>query len=266
MPEKTDTHPTPSTFDSDDGRTEALLREMNRLPADDPRLERIRSEIVQLQGPVARSIARRYANRGEPLEDVEQAAMLGLVKAINHYDPELGDRFLAYAVPTMTGEVKRHFRDRTWRIRVPRQIQEGRIALREASRQFAHEHGRSPTVRELTELLELTEEEVIEVIAGSEAYQPVSLDIPVSNEEDAASLGELLGDDDPALELVIDHLALRPLIGSLPERERGILVLRFFGNKTQAQIAEQIGLSQMHVSRLIRTTLEWLRISLLTDP
>ena len=195
----------------------------------------------------------------------EQAAFLGLIKAINRYDPALSDRFLAYATPTMVGEVRRHFRDTTWRIRVPRVLQERRIALRHVARDFAHEHGRAPTVAEIARLLELTEENVIEVMAASGAYQPLSLDTPINDDDEPATVADQLGDDDDELESIVDKLALRPLLDGLPDRERGILLLRFYGNKTQTEISDQLGISQMHVSRLIRKCLDELRVSLLNE-
>jgi RNA polymerase sigma-B factor len=191
--------------------------------------------------------------------------MLGLVKAINRYDPDVGQRFLSYAAPTMTGEVKRHFRDRTWSMRMPRPLQELRLALRGARQDFIREHGRAPTVPEVAELLGVTEDEAIEVIGASEAYRPVSLDSPVADEDGAATLGDLIGDDDPELELVVDRNALRPMLERLPERERTILIYRFFGNKTQTEIAELLGISQMHVSRLITRSLADLKKKLLED-
>jgi RNA polymerase sigma-B factor len=257
-----------AVYDAEDERVWALLEQMNAMTAGDPRRERIRAEIVEICAPLARSVARRYAGRGEPHDDIEQSAMLGLVKAINRFDPAVGDRFLAYAMPTMTGEVKRYFRDRTWRIRVPRELQERRILLRAATRDFTAAHARSPTVLELAEILDLAEEEVVEMIAASEAYQPMSLDTPVHDDEnDSVSMSDLIGDpDDGDLDLVVDKLALRPLLDQLPDRERGILLLRFYGNQTQAQISEATGISQMHISRLLRRSLDQLRTALLTDP
>jgi RNA polymerase sigma-B factor len=251
--------------DHDDGRAEELLQEMALLEPHDRRREEIRSELVMMHRPLVRHIAGRYARRGEALEDIEQAAMLGLVKAINRYDPEVGRRFLAYAAPTMTGEVKRHFRDRTWSMRMPRPLQELRLMLRSARQDFIRQHGRPPNVPEVAELLGVTEDEAIEVIGASEAYRPVSLDAPVAEEDDSATLGDLIGDDDPELELIIDRNALRPMLEKLPERERTILIHRFFGNKTQAEIAELLGISQMHVSRLISRSLAALKKKLLED-
>ncbi|MDN3358750.1 SigB/SigF/SigG family RNA polymerase sigma factor [Actinomadura sp. DC4] len=251
--------------DHDDGRAEALLHELALLETRDPRREEIRSELVVMHTSLARHIAGRYARRGEALEDIEQAAMLGLVKAINRYDPEVGQRFLSYAAPTMTGEVKRHFRDRTWSMRMPRPLQELRLLLRNARQDFLREHGRPPTVPEVAELLGVTEDEAVEVIGASDAYRPVSLDSPVTDEDGGATLGDLIGDDDHELELIVDRNALRPMLEQLPERERAILIHRFFGNKTQTEIAELLGISQMHVSRLITRSLAALKRRLLEE-
>jgi RNA polymerase sigma-B factor len=248
-----------------EGYAEILLREIGHLPEDDPRRDAARAELVQMFTPVARHIARRYSHRGEPLEDIEQAALVGLVKAINRFDPEIADRFLAYASPMMTGEVKRHFRDRTWALHVPRRLQELRISLRQASREFAQEHSRPATVPEIAKMMEITEEEAVEVIGASDAYRPASLDAPVTDQDGSESLGDLIGGEDRGLQMVIDTEALRPVIDDLPDRERRIVLLRFFGNKTQSQIAEDVGISQMHVSRLISRSLDQMRSALLAD-
>jgi RNA polymerase sigma-B factor len=252
-------------IDYDDGHAEALLGELGELSEQDPRREDIRSELVRMHLPIVRGIARRYAQYDEPIEDVQQAAMLGLVKAINRYDSERGERFLAYAGPTMTGEVKRHFRDRTWLLRMPRRLQELRLAMREARRDFFRDHNRSPTVPEIAGILEISEEEAIEVIGAFDAYRPMSLDTPVGDEEDAETFGELIGERDSAIEDAVDHIAIRPLLDQLPERERMIILYRFYGNKTQTEIAELMNLSQMHVSRLISRTLAQLHTELLKD-
>jgi RNA polymerase sigma-B factor len=252
-------------FDYDDGRAEALLTELRSLGEGDPRREEIRTELVRMHLPIARGIARRYSHNNEPIEDVQQAAMLGLVKAINRYDPEIGHRFLAYAGPTMAGEVKRHFRDRTSMLRIPRRLQELRLEIRDAQRDFSREHNRSPRVPEIAEILHASEEEVIEALGTFDAYHPVSLETPVGDTEDADTHGDLIGDDDTAVEDVVDRLAVRPLVDRLPERERMILLYRFYGNKTQTEIAELMDISQMHVSRLISRTLATLRTELLAD-
>lgn len=252
-------------YDLDDGRAEELLQELALLAPEDQRREDIRAQLVLMHTPVVRHIAGRYARRGESMEDIEQAAMLGLVKAINRYDPEVGRGFLAYAAPTMTGEVKRHFRDRTWTMRVPRPLQELRLALGDARQGFVREHGRAPTVAEVAELLGVTEEEAIEAIGAAEAYRPVSLDSPITEEEGGASLGDLIGGEDPELELIVNRNTLRPMLEKLPERERTILIYRFFGNKTQTEIAELMDISQMHVSRLISRSLAALKKKLLEE-
>ena len=251
--------------DYDDDRAEELLAELSRLAADDPRREDIRAELVELHLPLARYIAGRYTRREEPFEDVLQAALLGLVKAINRFDAEIGTRFLAYATPTMTGEVKRHFRDRTWSMRMPRRLQELRLALRNARQDFTLEHGRSPTVAEISTLLDISEEEAVEVIGATEAYHPISLDSPVTDEEDADTLGDMIGVEDPDFENIVDRNAVRPLLERLPARERTILLYRFFGNKTQLEIAKLMDISQMHVSRLISRSLAQLKAELLQD-
>jgi RNA polymerase sigma-B factor len=247
------------------GRVEALLAELAKLSENDPRRERIRSQIVDEHTAMARSIARRYAHRGEPMEDIEQAAFVGLIKAINRWDPELGENFVAYAAPMMTGEVKRHFRDRTWGVHMPRRLQELSLALTPAVQEFVRKHGKSPTTAQLAEQMGLTMDETVEVIAAWDSYRPVSLDAPASEEPDAQTLGDCVGTADPELDLMVDGHALRPLINELPERERKILLLRFFGNKTQSQIGEEIGISQMHVSRLLSRSLERLRGKLLAE-
>jgi RNA polymerase sigma-B factor len=249
----------------DDGRAEELLTELSLLGPEDRRREEIRAQLVEMHIPLARYIAGRYARHGEPQEDVEQAALVGLVKAINRFDPDVGRRFVSYAAPTMTGEVKRHFRDRTWTMRMPRQLQELRLTLRTAREDFMVEHGRAPTIPEIAEILGVSEDEAVEVIGASEAYRPVSLDAPVTDEDGGDTIGGLIGDEDPELALVVDRNALRPLIESLPERERTILVHRFFGNRTQTEIAELMDVSQMHVSRLLSRSLAMLRRRLLDD-
>jgi RNA polymerase sigma-B factor len=251
--------------DFDDGRAEALLEELRTLDGEDARREDIRAELVRMHLPIARGIARRYAQYDEPLEDVQQAAMLGLVKAINRFDAARGERFLAYAGPTMAGEVKRHFRDRTWLLRMPRRLQELRLAMRDARRDFFRENNRAPTVPEIARILDISEEEAIEVIGTFDAYRPMSLDLPVGDDEEAETYGDLIGEHDSAIEDTVDHIALRPLLDRLPDRERTILLYRFYGNKTQSEIAELMNLSQMHVSRLISRTLAELQAELLRD-
>jgi len=232
--------------------------------------ERLRAELVWMYTGYLRALAQAYAGRGEPVEDIEQAAMVGLVEAINRFDPAVGDRFLPFARLTMLGEIKRHFRDRTWRIRVPRRIQELRAALRTAERAFTATYHQPPTVSDLADLLHITEHDVAEVLGSDSAYSPASLDMPLNDDSDAATFGEMIADphSGPGGDLdTIDNLAaLRPLLTTLPERQQRIVLLRFWGNRTQDEIAEDIGISQMHVSRLLRRALQQLRTALLTDP
>ncbi|MFC7331156.1 RNA polymerase sigma factor SigF [Marinactinospora rubrisoli] len=258
----------PSRRESDEEyrrQTRELLAELAGIDPGDPRRERIYHRLTELHLPVVRRIARQYRNRGEPEEDLRQVATVGLVQAIRDFNPDYGKEFISYALPMMTGEVKRHFRDRTWAIRVPRKYQEKRSELNRVTAEFAQEHGRSPTVAETAKLLEMTEEETVELIDASAAYSTLSLNVPYGADEEEKTLGDTLGEDDSDLESVVDRTALRPALAGLPPRERRILLLRFAGNKTQAQIAELVGLSQMHVSRTLGATLAKLRTQLLPE-
>ncbi|NDU73474.1 SigB/SigF/SigG family RNA polymerase sigma factor [Actinomadura sp. DSM 109109] len=244
---------------------EALLEEMNRPGTAPERKDRLRAALVEAHASLAESIARRYAHRGEPAEDIRQVAYLGLVMAINRFDPERGDSFHAYAYPVILGEVRRHFRDKTWGIRVSRRIQELRPRLVHATQDFSQEHGRAPTPRELAGLLDLPLEEVEEAIVAWDSYNPLSLDAPAEGaaETDAGLIVDHLGGEDPDLQHVVDSKTLWALLGELSERQRAIVLLRFFGNQTQTQIAEQFGISQMHVSRLLSRSLLQLRRGML---
>ncbi|MEU8346174.1 SigB/SigF/SigG family RNA polymerase sigma factor [Spirillospora sp. NPDC048832] len=254
--------------DRDDEYAVALLKQMKVMGEADPRRERLRAELVDLHTGLVNHIARRYAGRGEPLDDLRQVAYLGLVAAINRFDPDRGTRFTAYAIPLMVGEVKRHFRDTTWSIRVSRHVQEMRPRLRDAVHQFTGRHGRAPTTAEIAAALQITEEDVTETIIWSNAYRPLSLDAPAGHDGDSVGdhpFSHYCGGEDPALDLVVDGTALTRQLADLPKRERTIVLLRFYGNQSQTQIAEQIGLSQMQVSRLLSRTLQQLRTSLLAD-
>jgi len=246
-------------------QTRELLDELDRVREDPDARERIYLKLTELHAPVARRIARQYRNRGEPEEDLRQVAMVGLYNAIRNFNPAYGKEFISYALPMMTGEVKRHFRDRTWAVRVPRKYQERRAELNRVTAEFTQQHGRAPTVQELGELLELDEEETLELIDAARAYSTLSLDVPFGPDDDGATLGDTLGGLDDALERVVDHAALRPALASLSPRDRRILLLRFAGDKTQAQIAEIVGLSQMHVSRRLAAILATLRRQLMGD-
>ena len=250
--------------DSGDRETEKLLSELRDMSPDDPRYEGLRAQVVARYTGLARRIARRYANRGEPVEDLEQAALVGLVKAINGFDPEVGPDFVAYARPMMTGEVKRHFRDLTWAVGVPRQVQEGRIELTQASAALPHRLGRKPTMAELAAELRLTMDDLADLMAAAAAYSALSLNLPDGADENR-TLADTLGGPDDALDAIIDHESLAPMLDALPPRELRMLLLRFFGNQSQSEIAAELGVSQMQVSRLLSTTLARLRASMLAD-
>ncbi|MGI5328271.1 SigB/SigF/SigG family RNA polymerase sigma factor [Actinomadura nitritigenes] len=252
--------PAPRAGDGPAGRSaEALLMEMNRPESDAVRREELRAALVRMHAPMVRRIAHRYAHRGEPVEDLVQVAYLGLVNAINRFDPGRGGEFFAYAYPMVLGEIRRYFRDRTWGIRVSRRIQELRPRLQRATQRFLQAHGRSPTPRELAAILDVAPEEVTDAVLAWESYRPLSLDGTGDGDSEASPLAERLGAEDSALKHVVDGETLHVLLAELPKRERTILLLRFFGNKTQSQIAQELGISQMHVSRLLAGTLRLLR-------
>jgi RNA polymerase sigma-B factor len=263
-PQRLGPHSPGAAFGSADGETERLLGLLGSLPADDPRCEVIRARIVAQHMKLARRIARRYANRGEPVEDLEQSALVGLVKAINRYDPLRGHDFLAYARPMMNGEVKRHFRDQTWAVRVPRKVQEGRAELSQAAAALSQRHGRPPTGEELAAELRLSEEDLASLREASAAYSALSLSMPAGPDE-TRTLADTLGAVDEALDAVEDRESLHPLLDALPPRELRLILLRFFGNQTQAEIAAELGVSQMQVSRLLTATLTRLRASMLAE-
>ncbi|MEV8514626.1 SigB/SigF/SigG family RNA polymerase sigma factor [Dactylosporangium sp. NPDC051484] len=236
-----------------------LLARMHRLDPDDPRRRRIRDEVIEACLPTAHRLARRYGGSGEPLADLVQVAALGLVKAVDGFDPARGIEFGAYATPTIAGEIKRHFRDRTWGVRLPRRLQELRLQVAHARDELTQRLGRSPTVAELAAHLSTGEEDVIEVLGSGDAYRPVSLDTPTHTAEESTTIADTIGGEPSEYNLVEFREALRVLIERLPEREQRILAMRFYGNLTQTEIAARVGLSQMHVSRLLAHSLGFLR-------
>jgi RNA polymerase sigma-B factor len=239
--------------------TMRTLRYMATLAQDDPERARLRDEVVEDHMPYARHIAHRYGRGGVSEEDFEQVAFLGLVKAVDNFDPEYGTGFLGYATPMIIGEIKRCFRDTTWSVHVPRRMQELSGALRKAVEALSGELGREPTIPELAAHLDATEEEIVQAVDASEAYTTASLDHPVGDDEQGASLGELLGRDDPGFELTIDREVLKGLVARLGERDKRILLLRYFRGMTQAEIGAELGVSQMQVSRLLTRILGELR-------
>ncbi|MFE5295360.1 RNA polymerase sigma factor SigF [Streptomyces sp. NPDC056632] len=234
--------------------------------ADSPERTYVRDTLIQLNLPLVRYAAARFRSRNEPMEDIVQVGTIGLIKAIDRFDCERGVEFPTFAMPTVVGEIKRFFRDTSWSVRVPRRLQELRLALTKASDELAQKLDRSPTVPELAAVLGVSEEDVVDGLAVGNAYTASSLDSP-SPEDDGGegSLADRLGYEDTALEGVEYRESLKPLLAKLPPRERQIIMLRFFANMTQSQIGEEVGISQMHVSRLLTRTLAQLREGLIAD-
>lgn len=216
----------------------------------------VRDRLVRSYMPLARRLASRYRHTAESQEDLEQVAYLGLIKAIDRYDPDLGP-FVRYAVPNVLGELKRHFRDKGWGIHVPRSLQERFLKINEAVEQLSASLGRSPSPDDVAKHTGFTLEEVLEALDASSAYSPVTLDAPHPGDPDGErTLGDSLGGDDPGFEYVELGSAFAPAFRALPRREQTILHLRFMEDLTQSEIAERVGVSQMHVSRLLRRSLD----------
>jgi len=218
-----------------------------------------RDALATLHLPLVEYLAKRFKDRGEPLEDLVQVGSVGLLKAIDRFDLDRGVEFSTYATPTIVGELKRYFRDKGWAIRVPRRLQELSLRLNKVLTQLTQDLGRAPTVQEIARHANVSEDEVLEALESGQAYSTMSLDAPSSEETDAPMRIDRIGDEDLRLDNLEYFASLAPLIEQLPERERAILYLRFFGGKTQSQIAEQVGISQMHVSRLLARILSFLR-------
>ncbi|NUP20166.1 MAG: SigB/SigF/SigG family RNA polymerase sigma factor [Streptomyces sp.] len=232
---------------------------------DGPERKILRDELVQAWLPMAERIAVRFKGRGESLEDLYQVAALGLVKAVDHYDPARGHAFEAYAVPTITGEIKRHFRDHMWTLHVPRRVQDLRNRVRSSAKELSQlTPGRAPTVSEIADHAHLSESEVRTGMEALECFSALSLEAEMPG-TDGYALGDAIGGPDPAYEVVVDRVSVQPCLQRLPERERTILYLRFFGGMTQSRIATQLGISQMHVSRLLSGCFAHLREELLAE-
>ena len=246
-------------------RARALFADMVALPEGSPERHAIRDQLVEAHLPLVEYLARRFRNRGELHDDLVQVATIGLIKAVDRFDLERGVEFSTYATPTIVGEIKRHFRDKGWAIRVPRRLQELKLSLAKATAELSQRNGRSPTVAELAVFLEMTEEDILEGLESANAYSTVSLDAPESGDSDSLAVSDTLGVIDESLEGVEYRESLKPLLDQLSPREKRILLLRFFGNLTQSQIATDLGISQMHVSRLLARTLAQLREGLLVE-
>ncbi|GAA1630691.1 RNA polymerase sigma factor SigF [Actinoplanes couchii] len=250
----------PSTAATSTDRASELINAMAALPANHPSRPGMRDQVIEAWLPLARHLSNRYANRGEPRDDLYQVAVMGLIKAVDRFEADRGVDFAGFAIPTIVGELKRHFRDKTWSVRVPRRLQELRLAITGANNTLSHTLGRSPTVTDIAAYLNISEDEVIEGLEGARAYNSTSLSTPVT--EGGTELGETLGGEDQAYENAELRIALGPAMATLDEREQKIVSLRFYGNLSQQQIAEQIGVSQMHVSRLLARALTKLRAQL----
>jgi RNA polymerase sigma-B factor len=219
----------------------------------------VRDQLAQLHLPLVEYLAKRFKDRGEPLDDLIQVGSVGLLKAIDRFDLEREVEFSTYATPTIVGELKRYFRDKGWAIRVPRRLQELSLRLNKLVAQLTQDLGRAPTVPELAKAAGVSEDEVLEALESGQAYSTTSLDAPTGDDDDAPMRGDRIGEEDLRLDNLEYFASLAPLIEQLPERERTILYLRFFKGMTQSKIADHIGISQMHVSRLLTRILEFLR-------
>ncbi|MFF5720550.1 SigB/SigF/SigG family RNA polymerase sigma factor [Streptomyces buecherae] len=234
--------------------TSAEFRRIDELP-DGPEKDALRQRVICAWMPMAERIAATYRNRGESGEDLKQVAMLGLVKAVNRYEPGRGTAFESYAVPTIVGEVKRHFRDHLWSLHVPRRVQELRQKVRAAIQELTRTpDGRRPSVEDVARHTGLSEADVRTGMGALDSFAALSLDAELTGAADGYSLVDTLGAPEPDYDRIVDREAVKPKLHALPERERRILYLRFFCDMTQSRIADQLGMSQMHVSRLINRT------------
>lgn len=237
-----------------------MFRELAQFDAGSADHRDRKDKIVERCLPLADHIARRFEGRGELRDDLVQVARVGLVNAVTRFDVETGSDFVSFAVPTIMGEVRRHFRDNSWSVKVPRRLKELHLRLGAATADMSQRLGRAPTASELARELEMSRDEVVEGLVAGSSYNTLSIDSGgSSDEDDVRSIADTLGDVDAGMDRIEDREALRPLLDALPERERTVLVLRFFESMTQTQIAERVGISQMHVSRLLAKSLAKLR-------
>jgi RNA polymerase sigma-B factor len=236
-----------------------LLARMRPLPRGSAEREAICEILVTRYAGLVRSCARAYQRSPEPAEDLLQVGYVGLLKAINNFDPRYGDSLGAYAQPCVSGEIKRHFRDRRWQLRVRRQHQELLLEMRTAEEAMTHQLGRTPDDGELARRLGVPEDDVLEARRANLAFTTYSLDAPLASQDTPALLADMIGEDDPAITHTVDIEAVHAHVDELPEREQRILMLRFYGNLTQEQIGNRLGISQMHVSRLLERALTYLR-------
>ncbi|MDT5211680.1 MAG: polymerase sigma-B factor [Mycobacterium sp.] len=248
-----------SLDNSEYAETTELFRQLKLLDEGSPAFRRQRQAIIERCLPLADHIARRYCGRGEPFDDLVQAARVGLVNAVNRFDVDTGAEFLSFAVPTMMGEVRRHFRDYGWAVKVPRRIKELQPQMVRARAELSQRLSRAPTATEIAEYLGVDRELIVQATIGGGNYATMSTDTSLQSSDDQRRFSDGFGELDPNLDKVLSVETVRPLIAALPERQRTVLTLRFFDNLTQTQIAERVGCSQMHVSRLLSRALDTLR-------
>ncbi|MFD0374438.1 SigB/SigF/SigG family RNA polymerase sigma factor [Streptomyces sp. NPDC127112] len=251
-----------------DARTlsRSLFQRLDALEEGTPEYAYVRNTLVELNLSLVKYAARRFRGRSEPFEDIVQVGTIGLIKAINRYDVTRGVEFTTFALPTVTGEIKRFFRDTSWAVKVPRRLQELRLNLAKASDEMEQDLGRRATDAELAGRLGLTEAELAEGRQAAQVYASRSLDAPALDDADSGTAQRPLGEEEPVYERIECLESLKPLLAELPERDREILSLRFGQELTQSEIGDRLGISQMHVSRLLTRTLATLRTGLLTDP
>jgi RNA polymerase sigma-B factor len=247
-----------------DAAAGALVESFAATDPADPDRPALRERVIEAWLPLAQHLTRRYTGRGEPDDDLFQVAVVGLIKAVDRYDLSHDVDFAAYAIPTVLGELKRHFRDRCWSLRVPRRLQELRLAITAANNELTQALCRAPTITDIAAHLSISEEEVLEGLEGGRAYTAASLSTPV-NDGSNLELGDTLGATDASFELTENLVSLRPALAKLDERERAILSLRFYGDMSQSEIGERLGISQMHVSRLLAKAVTALRTQLLSE-
>jgi RNA polymerase sigma-B factor len=249
---------------------DARPEEPDRQPSEDDRFAayartgdvKLRNELVESHVRLAEFCARRFAYRGEPFDDLRQVALVGLLKAVERFEPDRGVRFTSFATPTIVGELKRHFRDRGWTVHVPRRLQELHLEVGRLVGTLSQQLGRTPTAAEIAERAGVTEEEILESMEAATMYRPSSLDVTrVDDDGLEVAVAARVGTDDPELGAVERRVELAELLERLPDREQRIVYLRFFEGLTQAEIADRVGLSQMHVSRLLARSLD-----VLADP
>ncbi len=236
-----------------------MFRTLQGLEEGSAKFTRQRDAIVERCLPLADHIARRFDGRGEPRDDLVQVARVGLVNAVIRFNVDAGSDFVSFAVPTIMGEVRRHFRDNSWSVKVPRRLKELHLRLGAATADLSQRLGRAPTPSELAAELEMDREEIVEGLVAGSSYNTLSIDGAGGGTDEAPAIADTLGDVDLNLDQIENRESLRPLLASLPERERQVLLLRFFESMTQTQIAERVGISQMHVSRLLAKSLARLR-------